>query len=67
MVFLKAGYIVQARWPSKIGDGVINELAIEEIQYLVKITHEFRIRLKKMISVKGKVCNFKNSCSLIKQ
>jgi len=47
---------VQARWPSTLGDGVVNELAIEEIHYIVKITHEFRVRLKKMISVKGKVC-----------
>ena len=33
----------------------MNELAIEEIQYLVKVTHEFRVRLKKMISIKEKV------------
>ena len=53
---IKDGCIVQAKWPSTLGDGVVNELAIEEIQYLVKITHEFRVRLKKMITVKEKVC-----------
>ena len=40
------GYIAQAKWPSPLGDGTVNELAIEEIQYLVKVTHEFRVRFK---------------------
>ena len=59
----KDGYIVQAKWPNTLGDGAVNELAIEEIQYLVKITHEFRVRLKKMVTVKGKVgCAILNFC-----
>lgn len=53
--YLQDGYIVQAKWPNALGDGVVNELAIEEIQYVVKVTHEFRVRLKKMISIKEKV------------
>ena len=53
---LQDGCIVQAKWPNLLGDGVVNELAIEEIQYLVKVTHEFRVRLKKMITIKEKVC-----------
>ena len=56
LLHLQDGYIIQAKWPSLLGDGVVNELAIEEIQYLVKVTHEFRVRLKKMISIKEKVC-----------
>ena len=55
MIYPQDGYIVQAKWPSLLGDGVVNEFAIEEIQYLVKVTHEFRVRLKKMISIKEKV------------
>ena len=55
MFYPQDGYIVQANWPSPLGDGAVNELVIEEIQYLVKVTHKFRVRLKKMISIKEKV------------
>ena len=49
--------IMKARWPTLLGDGVVNEVAIEAAHHLIKVTHEFRVRLKKMLEmkVKGKV------------
>ena len=44
-----------ARWPTLLGDGIVNDVAIEAVHHLVKVTHEFRVRLKKMLDMKGKV------------
>jgi len=48
---------MKARWPTLLGDGAVNEVAIEAAHHLIKVTHEFRVRLKKMLEmkVKGKV------------
>ena len=48
---------MKARWPTLLGDGAVNEVAIEAVHHLIKVTHEFRVRLKKMLEmkVKGKV------------
>jgi len=51
---------MKARWPTLLGDGAVNEVAIEAVHHLIKVTHEFRVRLKKMLEmkVKGKVSKY---------
>ena len=46
---------MEARWPALLGDGAVNDVAIEAVHHLIKVTHEFRVRLKKMLDMKGKV------------
>jgi len=48
---------MEAQWPTLLGDGTVNEVAIEAVHHLIKVTHEFRVRLKKMLDMKGKVSN----------
>ena len=53
--FCQTGSIMAARWPTLLGDGTVNDVAIEAVHHLIKVTHEFRVRLKKMLDMKGKV------------
>lgn len=46
---------MEARWPALLGDGTVDEVAIEAVHHLIKVTHEFRVRLKKMLDMKAKV------------
>ena len=46
---------MEAQWPALLGDGTVNDVAIEAVHHLIKVTHEFRVRLKKMLDMKGKV------------
>ena len=48
---------MEASWPALLGNGTVNEVAIEAVHHLIKVTHEFRIRLKKMLDMKAKVNN----------
>lgn len=48
---------MEAQWPDLLGDGTVNEIAIEAVHHLIKVTHEFRVRLKKMLDMKRKVSN----------
>ena len=48
---------MEAQWPALLGDGTVNDIAIEAVHHLIKVTHEFRVRLKKMLDMKGKVSN----------
>ena len=41
----QSGFIVQAKWPTPLRDGEINEQAIEEIHYLVKVTNELKLKV----------------------
>ena len=52
---LQTGSIMEARWPALLGDGTVNDVAIEAVHHLIKVTHEFRVRLKKMLDMKAKV------------
>ena len=54
---LQTGSIMEAQWPGLLGDGTVNDVAIEAVHHLIKVTHEFRVRLKKMLDMKGKVSN----------
>ena len=42
-----------ARWP--VAEEV-NETLLREADYLLAVSHEFRVRLKKMMDLRGKVC-----------
>lgn len=48
---------MDASWPALLGNGTVNEVAIEAVHHLIKVTHEFRVRLKKMLDMKAKVSN----------
>lgn len=48
---------METRWPALLGDGTVNDIAIEAVHHLIKVTHEFRVRLKKMLDMRGKVSN----------
>ena len=42
-----------ARWP--VAEEV-NETLLREADYLLAVSHEFRVRLKKMMDLREKVC-----------
>ena len=44
---------MQARWPEV---GVVDQTLVHEDEYLHEVVHEFRIRIKKMMEIRGKVC-----------
>ncbi len=46
------GSIMEARWPEC---GEVNSTLLKEAEYLTNVTHEFRVRLKKMVDMRGKV------------
>ena len=46
---------MKTRWPTLLGDGAVNEAAIEAAHHLIKVTHEFRVQLKKMLEMNFKV------------
>lgn len=54
----ETGSIMEASWPALLGNGTVNEVAIEAVHHLIKVTHEFRIRLKKMLDMKAKSKSF---------
>ena len=43
---------MHARWPQ---GGEVDDLLIREAKYLTDVSHEFRVRMKKMSERKGKV------------
>ena len=44
--------VVKARWPEV---GVVNPTLVHEENYFNEVLHEFRIRIKKMMDIRGKV------------
>ena len=50
---LQPGSIMAARWP--VAEEV-NETLLREADYLLAVSHEFRVRLKKMMDLREKVC-----------
>ena len=44
---------MSARWPSL--EGEVNETLLKEADYLLAVSHEFRVRLKKMMDIREKV------------
>ena len=44
--------IMSARWPEA---GKVDLTLLKESEYLTTVTHEFRVRLKKMMDMRGKV------------
>ena len=44
--------IGKARWP---GVGVVDHTLMREAEYLNEVMHEFRVRIKKMMDIRGKV------------
>ena len=44
--------IMAARWPEA---GMVDLTLLKESEYLTNVTHEFRVRLKKMMDMRGKV------------
>lgn len=52
--FLQSGSIMAARWP--VLDGEVSETLLKEADYLLTVSHEFRVRLKKIMDMRGKVC-----------
>ena len=43
---------MHARWPEV---GVVNLTLLKEADYLTTVSHEFRVRLKKMVEMREKV------------
>ena len=43
---------MKARWPEV---GVVDLTLLKEAEYLTHVVHEFRVRIKKMIDMRGKV------------
>lgn len=43
---------MRARWPEV---GVVDHTLLKEAEYLTTVSHEFRVRLKKMVEIRGKV------------
>lgn len=41
-----------ARWPVC---GEVEELLLKEVDYLTDVSHDFRVRIKKMVELRGKV------------
>lgn len=44
---------MKARWPDM---GVVDQTLIREAEYFNEVVHEFRLRIKKMMDMRGKVC-----------
>lgn len=44
--------MVKARWPTV---GVVNQTLLREAEYFNEVVHEFRLRIKKMLDMRGKV------------
>ena len=44
--------MVKARWPEV---GAVNQTLIREAEYFNEVVHEFRLRIKKMMDMRGKV------------
>ena len=42
-----------ARWPEL--EGEVDEMLLKESDYLQAVSHEFRVRLKKMMEIREKV------------
>ena len=42
-----------ARWPEL--EGEVDEMLLKEADYLLTVSHEFRVRLKKMMEIREKV------------
>ena len=43
---------MRAAWPTA---GVVDKLLLSEMQYFVEASHDFRVRIKKMVEMRGKV------------
>ena len=52
---------MSARWPAL--EGEISDTLLREAEYLLNVSHEFRVRLKKMMDLREKVvCPIMISC-----
>lgn len=49
---LQPGSITKASWPEV---GVVDHTLIKETEYFGEVLHEFRVRIKKMMDIRGKV------------
>jgi leucyl-tRNA synthetase len=54
MLAIQDTNVVAARWPEV---GVVNHTLIREAEYFNEVVHEFRLRIKKMMDMRGKVCH----------
>ena len=50
---------MKARWPEV---GVVDPTLLKEADYLQNVSHEFRVRIKKMMEMRGKVGHLMYSC-----
>lgn len=50
---LQENSIMFARWPEL--EGEVDEMLLKEADYLLTVSHEFRVRLKKMMEIREKV------------
>ena len=46
---------MSARWPEA---DVVDEVILKENQYLTDVTHDFRVRMKKMMELREKVMTY---------
>lgn len=51
---------MKARWPDV---GEIDELLLKESEYLAEVSHDFRVRLKKMLELREKVGGYWWQCA----
>lgn len=52
IVMLQPNSIIRAHWPEV---GMVDHTLIKEANYLNEVVHEFRVRIKKMMDIRGKV------------
>ena len=48
----QSGSIMHARWPEV---EPVDQTLLKESEYLTRVCHEFRVRLKRMLEFRGKV------------
>ena len=53
LLYHKTTSLMNARWPTA---EVVDELLLKESHYLNEVSHDFRVRIKKMMELKEKVC-----------
>lgn len=50
-IFPQSGSIMHARWPEAV---TVDTLLLKESEYLTQVSHEFRVRIKKMVDMREK-------------
>ena len=50
-IFPQSGTIMHARWPETV---MVDTLLLKESEYLTQVSHEFRVRIKKMVDMREK-------------